>query len=212
VRCRAHLPLRAGFFEATYAEVIPAGTVLPPGTTINATTDAQSSALSTVNPAPVYEYWWTLGHTGSRDPTRHGIHFPHPRGLHTEGWQALEDPAAHVYVGFPTTGNWRVKEIMTSLQYLAPLRQEHQTWQKISDDLQALSPLVDDAASLAAVVPGGGAAGTVLSTISRLTIASVPQTVVGWFVEKVTWATDDGNGGAPYQGVAWQLPANPGTT
>jgi hypothetical protein len=79
---------------------------------------------------------------------------------------------------FPTTGRWRVKEVVANITFLTPIRNTHELWQKISDDLTLLSPLIEDAGNLSSVVPGGSATASILSTLSKFTVASVPQTIV----------------------------------
>jgi hypothetical protein len=110
-------------------------------------------------------------------------------------------------VFFPTTGNWRIKEVVANLQFLTPVPEIHKVWSEIANDLTTLTPLIADAGRLASIVPGGATAGAVLSTISKFSIASVPQTVVDWSVAKITCLTD-GNNSAPYQGIAWRIPSN----
>jgi hypothetical protein len=65
--------------------------VVPAGATASASTQ-------TSQPAPVYEYWWTIGHPGHR-PEHGGLleHITGPNDL----WERLPDPAARVYQDDP---------------------------------------------------------------------------------------------------------------
>lgn len=106
---------------------------------------------------------------------------------------------------FPTNVNWRVKEITATLKFLTPIKDQHQLWQDISNNIAKLSPLLADAGSLASLVPGGAGASTVLSTVAKLQVGSVPQTSVNWSVEKTTHVGLDN---FRWQGVEWRLPQN----
>jgi len=68
----------------THAEVIPAG-----GT---------GAAVTTA--APVYEYWWTIGHGGNKTEHRHLFENRKKVNL----WHRLDDIAARVYLYFPISG------------------------------------------------------------------------------------------------------------
>jgi hypothetical protein len=88
--------------DMAHAEVIPAGGL----------------SAATTNATPIYEYWWTLGHGGSK---------PHHRHLFEgrtklELWERLEDVAARVYLFFPISGGWRVQELAASAKYLSPVQ------------------------------------------------------------------------------------------
>jgi hypothetical protein len=48
-------------------------------------------------------------------------------------------------------------------------------------------------------------ASTVLSTVAKLQVGSVPQTSVNWSVEKTTHPAAESG---PWQGVEWRLPQN----
>lgn len=78
--------------DMTYAEVIPPG----------------GAEAKTVQSTPIYEYWWTLGHGGTAPHHRHL--FEH-RGK-DDLWGTLDDIAARVYVYFPISGGWRIKELV----------------------------------------------------------------------------------------------------
>ena len=67
-----------------HAEVIPAG----------------GSAAATASVTAVYEYWWTIGHGGSKPEHRHLLEGRAKPDL----WRRLDDIAARVYLYFPISG------------------------------------------------------------------------------------------------------------
>lgn len=162
--------------------------------------------------APVYEYWWTIGHGGDYDP-RHkqwidGDYSPNDAD---DPWNQLEDGvAARVYMFFPTWCGWRIKELAAQVKYLSPVRQSHSLLTAVAQDWKQVSPLVADAAQVAGLASGipGAAAGAkeasnVLDTLAKLQINSVPPSgEYAWAAMKVTWVNDDG----ALQGVGWELP------
>lgn len=184
--------------DTAFAEVIPAGTAtdkdVPPSVT---------------NSAPVYQYWWTIGvhRSGSVEKRVWRDRIDVQEATPDDGaMRNLEfaDPAAHVRLYFPTTVNWRVKEIIASVKYLTPIRNQHQLWQDVSDNIAKLLPLLSGAGSLANLAPGGGAVSTVLSAVAKLQVASVPQTSVNWSVEKTVHL--DAKLRQPWQGVSGRCP------
>lgn len=165
----------------------------------------QEDTVSTAS-APVYEYWWTLGHPGTAPqppPAQGDIMAPPNRG-DRKVWQDLQDIAARVYLYFPVSRGWRVREIIATVKYLTPVHQQQSWWAQAGADLKLLTPLVGDAGDIAGLIPGGATVSKWLETISKLQIASVPQNKeFPWTVDKVT------NGGKGYevmQGVGWNLP------
>lgn len=181
--------------DTAQAEVLPAGKADP----------------QTSSPAPVYEYWWTLGHPGAAP------HREQWAGLIGEDlgnderrepvWENLrDDVAARVYLYFPVRTGWRVREIVATVKYLTPVHQQQAWWTQVGQDLKLLQPLVADAGSIAGLIPGGATPSKWLDTISKMQIGSVPQSKeFPWSVEKVTFG---GNGEDVMQGVAWNLPAS----
>jgi hypothetical protein len=163
-----------------YAEIVPVGPV--------------DAAVQTSQPAPVYEYWWTIGHLGYRGDTF---------------WGQLEDPAARVYVYFPVWGGWRIKEIVAAVKYLSPTADQQSAWNTAAKEWQALQPIVADASQLAlalgpAAGSAAGGAASLLSVIAKLQINTVPQTPgFQWSVGKVAYLRP--NVGV-FQGVTWTLP------
>jgi len=180
--------------DMTYAEVIPAA----------------GDSASTVTSTPIYEYWWTLGHAGTA-PEHH--HLWPGRKADEPVWQKLENTAARIYLYFPISAGWRMKELVATVKYLSPVA-DQKTWStEAAADWTKLQPLLQDAGSLAsalAPVPGVGAvaagAAPILSTLAKLQIGSVPQGVKGfeWSVGKVTFASKQEHG--VMQGVVWTLP------
>lgn len=168
--------------DEAYAEVVPAG-----GTDPRQTADA-----------PVYDYWWTLGHPGSKEPHHHWW----SGSEHTASpWRDLEDDvAARVFMYFPISAGWRAKELVATLRYLSPTRQQHE-WLK--EAAQFVQPLLSDASSLAGLLPDGAAPSKWLQAISKLQCSSLPQsTKLEWSVEKVACGSTSG----VMQGVMWSLP------
>lgn len=181
--------------DTAFAEVVPAGKA-----------DPQTSSS-----APVYEYWWTLGHPGSAP---HREQWAGVMGdaqadsqLQQPVWENLrDDVAARVYLYFPVSEGWRVREIVATVKYLTPVYQQQAWWSQVGQDLKLLQPLVGDAGSIAGLVPGGATASKWLEAVSKLQVGSVPQSKeFPWSVEKVT---SGGHGEAVMQGVAWNLPSS----
>ena len=179
--------------DMVHAEVIPAG----------------GSASATVSATPVYEYWWTIGHGGSRPEHRHLLEGRKNLDL----WHRLEDIAARVYLYFPVSGGWRMAEIAASAKYLSPVAHQSDWTEKAAADWQRIQPILagaGQAASALGVVPGVGtvaaAAAPVLSAVSGLQVGSVPQDVkgFGWYVEKVTVPSATYH--SVMQGVVWAIP------
>lgn len=175
--------------DTASAEVVPAG---------------KADAVSTSS-APVYEYWWTLGHPGAAPHHEQPWDTMDPPDHSTAPiWERLQDTAARVYLYFPVNKGWRVREIMATVKYLTPVHQQESWWTQAGNDLKLLAPLVNDAGNVAALIPGGATVSKWLTTISKLQLSSVPQTKeFPWSVEKVTFG---GNGHEVMQGVAWNLP------
>lgn len=176
--------------DQNYAELIPA----PP------------SGAAPAHGAPVYEYWWTLGHGGA--PDRRGWwsrQFRNPLSRREpEPWGDLNASAARVYLYFPISGGWRFKELVATVKYLSPVPEQHSWIKTIGKDLRALQPLAGDAAGVAGLVPGGGTAAKWLEVASKLQLSSVPQQgKLNWSVGKVTFGSEVHG---PMQGVMWQLP------
>jgi hypothetical protein len=179
--------------DMAHAEVIPIG----------------DSTAATARPTPIYEYWWTIGHGGSKPHHRHLFESRRKADI----WHRLDDIAARVYLYFPISGGWRVQELAASAKYLSPVMHQTDWTDKAAEDWQHMQPILagaGQAASALGVVPGVGmvAAGAapVLSAISKLQVGAVPQGVKGfdWYVEKVTVPAAARHG--VMQGVVWAIP------
>lgn len=186
----------APVLDTAYAEVVPAG-------------GASDAAPQSSVPAPVYEYWWTIGHPGHR-PEHHGLieRLKGPENV----WERLPDPAAHIYVFFPMGGGWRVKEVAATVKYMSPVAHEQTFSEKVAQEWQAVQPFVDGASKLAgAAQPIAGAVASqtakTLGAIAQLKLSSVPS-VKGfeWSAAKVAFGNKHHGGVA--QGVMWTLPAS----
>jgi hypothetical protein len=179
--------------DMAHAEVLPAG----------------GSTAQTMTPTPIYQYWWTVGHGGSKPEHRHLFEGRKKLDL----WHRLEDIAARVYLYFPIAGGWRAHEVAASTNYLSPVANQSDWTEKAAAEWDRMQPIVAGAGQVASalgVVPGVGAvaagAAPVLSAVSKLQIGSVPQNVKGfdWYVEKVTFGAAASHG--VMQGVVWAIP------
>jgi hypothetical protein len=180
--------------DMAHAEVIPVG----------------GSAAASASATPIYEYWWTIGHGGSKPQHRHLFENRQKVDL----WHRLEDIAARVYLYFPISGGWRTQELAASAKYLSPVEHQSDWTEKAAANWQRMQPMLagaGQAASALGVVPGIGtvAAGAapVLSAMAKLQVGAVPQGVKGfdWYVEKVTVPASPGRHGV-MQGVVWAIP------
>jgi len=167
------------------------------------------SDATTTNATPIYEYWWTIGHGGSKPEHHHLLEGRTKRDL----WRRLKDVAARVYLYFPISGGWRVQELAASAKYLSPVQKQSDWTEKAAQEWQRMQPILagaGQAASGLGAIPGVGtvAAGAapVLSAIAKLQVGSVPQGVKGfdWYVEKVTVPAARSHG--VMQGVGWAIP------
>jgi hypothetical protein len=171
------------------------------------------AAGKTLRAAPVYEYWWTIGHAGVG--AHHGaLH----RWLQGSGglWDELDDPAAHVGMYFSVGSGYRIRELVATVKYLSPVDKQDTAWNKLAEDWKQLQPVIDSASSVAMALgtiaggPVGGAVGGAastaaswLDTIAKLKVNSVPQSdEFHWSVIKVTARHHD----AVIDGVLWNLP------
>lgn len=179
--------------DVAHAEVIPAG----------------ESDAATTNATPIYEYWWTIGHGGSKPEYRYLLGGRAKLDL----WHRLEDVAARVCLYFPISGGWRVQEFAASAKYLSPVQQQSDWTDKAAQEWQRMQPILagaGQASSALGVVRGVGmvAAGVapMLSAIAKLQVGSAPQGVKGfdWYVEKVTVPASHSHG--VMQGVVWAVP------
>lgn len=177
--------------DTTYAEVLPAGS--PDG------------APQTTRAAPIYEYWWTIGHGGL---PHHQRHLPHIFGGQEQAhelWENLQETAASVYLYFPIDGGWRIQELAATVKYLTPFHEQVTLWTRLTGGFKDAEPLLGGAGSLLGLVPNPAFAGAsaLLSTIAKMQINTVPPSEgFNWSVRKVTF----GSGQGVMQGVMWSLP------
>lgn len=153
----------------------------------------RDSSPQAVAPLPIYEYSWTIGHSGAS----------HLDSL----WSQLQEPAAKIFLYFPISRGWRVKELIATVKYLTPVPQQEEWLQKISQLSQDVSPFISEVSSLIRMVPGAPFTeiASILSTIARLQINNVPR-VEGfeWSVQKVSHKSEYG----VMQGIEWTIPRN----
>lgn len=170
--------------DEAYAEVVPAGS------------DDQKRTAD----APVYEYWWTLGHPGAPEHHRHWLE---PEISDRRPWQEVADPAARVYLYFPVSAGWRAVEVTATLKYLSPVPEQHDWFRTAVQDFQAVQPIAGGLSSAAGLVPGGAEASKWLDVVAKLQVSSLPQSGnLKWSVEKVTFGSPNG----VMQGVVWTIP------
>ncbi len=188
--------------DTRYAEVIKPG--------------PEDSTAQTVAAAPIYEYWWTIGHPGHAPETRHfwDIAWGEESKSIWERLKPQDGIAARVYLFFPRSGGWRIKELAATAKYLTPYKEQH-TWEEaIAQGWKNLQSPVSTAAGLAAAAAGGplagmavkggvADAGKLLGALAKLQINNVPR-IEGfeWSVSKVTFGSKLG----VMQGVMWALP------
>ena len=176
------------FYFELYGETKPAITmdfaeVLPVG--------QSESAFQNTSPLSIYEYSWTIGH--SEDKPLNFI------------WSGLQEPAAKVFLYFPISRGWRVREFVATVKYLTPVPDQEKWLEKVSQLSKDVSPFVSDMSSILRLVPGGPfpEIASILSIIAKLQINSVPR-VKGfeWSVKKVTHQSEYG----VMQGIEWTIP------
>jgi hypothetical protein len=151
-----------------------------------------------INFAPLYEYYWSLGF----------VDLDGKCGPGTWGGE-LAQTAAEVYLYFPTTGGWRVEELLATIKYLCPSREHTSHLQGAADMFSTAKPIVEDVSKLASVgsmLPGVGpiaaSSAVLLNAIARLKITSVaPTSDYVWSVQKVAGVQNDGL----LQGVKWTI-------
>jgi len=189
--------------DESYAEVVRASSDV-------SRNGANGGGPQPVADAPVYQYWWTLGHAGSPEE-------PADRAEMMEGkakpskdgpWCHLDDDvAARVYLGFPITKGWRAKEIIATLKYLSPIKEQHDVFEKVANVFKALQPALADSGSIAALVPGGATPSKWLETVSKLSISSLPTSgdKFKWSVSKMAFPLTKPDGSV-IEGVVWELP------
>lgn len=198
--------------NTAYAEVLAAGGAV----------DGAPQTGST--PAPVYEYWWTIGHPG-------GVPVDHPRVQQWLGhpeksiWSHLEENAAQVLMAFPLGKGWRIKELTATLKYLSPTKEQADIWKELGEVWSVMAPVLGAAGSIVGGLPGAQlppavaedqintkplhTSADILDALGKLSINSVPASnTFKWSVAKMTQKIE----AVPTQAVLWQIPRNVFTT
>ena len=188
--------------DMNFAETIPPG----------------AASAQATQPIPIYEYWWTIGHGGYRhgpnkDNDGQGRIAEELRHLANRSktfiWTDLADTAARVYLYFPISGGWRIKELVATVKYLSPVEDQKNWSSKAAEEFQKMQPLLANAGQFASdfgAVPIAAGVAPVLTALSKLQVGNVPQGVDGfdWNVAKVTLPPSKHHG--TMQGVVWTLP------
>jgi hypothetical protein len=152
------------------------------------------------NLAPLYEYYWSLGY----------IDLDRQCGPDSWGGE-LADDAAEVHLYFPSTGGWRIEELLATIKYLCPAKEHASLLQDAAHMFATAQPIVDDASKLAAIgsgLPGGGpiaaSTATLLDVIAKLKVTSVPpMSGYEWSVQKVAHHVQ---GEGLLLGIKWTIP------
>lgn len=169
--------------DVKYSEVLPAGSV--------------EEMPKNVTSVPIYQYWWTIGH--SEDFVLAET-FPYLVS------QSLEESAlaATVSLYFPSSGGWRIKELLPTVRYLKPVHEQIHMWQKVGEVWSSIAPLLAGAATLPLKMdPLTAIPMALLPSIAKLHVNTVPP-VEGyeWSVDKISRQLNYGL----MQGVRWNIP------
>lgn len=171
----------APLVDLSFAEFIPSG--------INPESDKQSPMAETTAVTPIYQYWWVIGQSGHPDAVELRSH--------------IKDPAARVYLYFPLTAGWRVKEVVATVKYLSPIKQDVSWEAKFAHLWDIGAPALGGVSDLAKFIPPAAIPGSIFSAISRIRLNDVPPVDdFAWSVGKVAtnWQ------GNTLQGTMWTLP------
>jgi hypothetical protein len=121
--------------------------------------------------APLYEYFWSLGY----------IDLDEKCGPDSCGGE-LAETAAEVYLYFPTTGGWRIEELLATIKYLCPAAEHASLLQDAAHLFATAQPIIEDASKLAAIGSGmpeigpvAAGTATLLDVLAKLKITSVPR-------------------------------------
>jgi len=169
--------------DLCFAQVLPAGSI----------EEAPQNASMT----SIYQYWWTIGHAEDlhavEDSPLERLHSQHP-----------EATAVSVYLYFPVSGGWRVKEIVPTVRYLKPMHEQAHMWEQVSSIWNEAAPIAAGVTMLSKVIPTPVSAFFLaLSMVTKLHINTVPPTEgFRWSVNKVTGHSEFGL----TQGVRWSIP------
>lgn len=170
----------APLVDLSFAEFIPAG--------IN-TDDKQDPAAKTTASTPIYQYWWVIGQSGHEDALELRKH--------------IQDPGGRVYMYFPLTAGWRVKELVATVKYLSPIKKDVDWVTKVAHIWDIGAPALGGASDIAKLIPPAAIPGSILAAISRIKLNDVPPVDdFAWTVGKVATNTQ----GNTLQGIMWTLP------
>lgn len=167
--------------DMSFAEIIPAG--------INPDDLKQPVPERTTATAPIYQYWWTIGQSGNQNALAVRDH--------------LKSTAARVYMYFPLTAGWRIKEIAATVKYLAPVKDNAAWLNDVFRVWDMSAPVAGGAAAITKFIPGLSTASPYFSALSQIKLNEVPPVdAFAWYVGKVTtkWGKDT------LQGLMWTLP------
>ena len=172
------------------------------------------SGDGTTESGSIYQYWWTLGHDGvEKQSLGHrglSLKFPLAKKL-----KVRKEIAAQVFLYFPLSHGWRIKELAATVVYLSPVRASKSLMTAVAQDWKTISPLLEDAGTIAGLAGGAPAAAGaakaasgILNALANLQINSVPPTGDSeWSVAKVALGKDAGGDvNGLMQGVRWDLP------
>ena len=185
------------FYLEVFGEASPR---ITPGYTQLPLPEENEGLKQGTNLAPLYEYYWSLGY----------IDLDKKCGPDSWGGE-LADTAAEVYLYFPTTGGWRIEELLATIKYLCPAMEHASLLQNAAHMFAAAQPMVEDASKLAAIgsgVPGVGliaaSTATLLDVIAKLKVTSVPpMDGYEWSVQKVAQHVQ---GEGLLHGIKWTIP------
>jgi hypothetical protein len=161
--------------------------------------EANGSSKAGTNLAPMYEYYWNLGY----------IDLDKQCGPDRWGGE-LADTAAEVHLYFPTTGGWRIEELVATIKYLCPAKEHASLLQDAAHMFATAQPIVEDASKLAAIgsaLPGVGpiaaSTATLLDVLAKLKVTSVPpMSGYEWYVQK---AAEHIEGEGLLHGIKWTI-------
>ena len=172
--------------DAKYAEVLPAGSV--------------DEIPQNITSVPVYQYWWTIGHAAD-------VHVAEDPALMHLFSHEQDESATCVTVSlyFPTSGGWRIKELLPTVRDLKPFHEQLNMWQEASKIWNDISPLLTGVATLPlrTINPLTAIPLALLPSFSKLHINTVqPHKDFAWSVDKVSCRSKYGL----MQGVKWNIP------
>ncbi len=171
----------APLVDLSFAEIVPSG--------INPDNTKQDVAAQTTASAPIYQYWWTIGQSGHKDALDLRAH--------------IKSTAARVYLYFPLAAGWRIKELVATVKYLTPIKDNAAWLNNVFRVWDAGAPVAGGAADITKFIPGLSVASPYFSALAKIRLNEVPSVdEFAWSVGKVTTKWH----GSALQGVMWTLP------